>query len=336
VDNTRPGAASGVPAPATADPECSPTPRHRWQPPRLLNDWTGRLFIAGVSLIGLHLADEVPIEPVDGRRTLARSLLTVVVLAVLGLLTLGFAAAGIRIRAVIAIAIGIYGTITGIGLTTMRVVELGVSGSDWTGIPGLVIGGFGLVGLGAVLLVRAVRRRFLRLLALPIGVCVAFYLVVPLIYAIYLTHPPPTPLSGATPGDRGFAFEDIRIPTRDGEVLAGWYIPSRTGATIAVLHGSGSNRSSTLDHGVMLARHGFGVLFLDARGHSQSTGQGMDLGWHGPADISAVLDYLTDRPDVRAGDALLLVKGWVAGSSAGDGVPVLGSVKVVHPVGCST
>jgi hypothetical protein len=35
-------------------------------------------------------------------------------------------------------------------------------------------------------------------------------------------------------------------------------------------------------------------------------------------------------------DALLLVKGWVAGSSAGDGVPVLGSVKVVHPVGCST
>jgi dienelactone hydrolase len=48
----------------------------------------------------------------------------------------------------------------------------------------------------------------------------------------------------------------------------------------------------------VLARHGFGVLLIDARGHGGSGGRAMDFGWHGDADIAAATAYLANRPDV--------------------------------------
>jgi uncharacterized protein len=65
-----------------------------------------------------------------------------------------------------------------------------------------------------------------------------------------------------------------------------------------VLHGSGSSKASVLDQGAVLARHGYGVLLLDARGHGGSSGYAMDFGWFGEADVSGAVDYLMRRPDV--------------------------------------
>jgi len=48
----------------------------------------------------------------------------------------------------------------------------------------------------------------------------------------------------------------------------------------------------------VLARHGFGVLLVDARGHGQSDGQAMDFGWHGDDDIAAATRFLSGRADV--------------------------------------
>ena len=88
------------------------------------------------------------------------------------------------------------------------------------------------------------------------------------------------------------------MTTDDGVRLAGWYLPSTNRAAVVLLHGAGSTRSDVLDEAAVLARHGFGVLMIDARGHGDSAGRAMDFGWHGDADIAAATGYLAERPDV--------------------------------------
>ena len=80
-----------------------------------------------------------------------------------------------------------------------------------------------------------------------------------------------------------------------------WYVPSGNGAALLLLPGSGSNRTSTLGHAAVLAKHGYGVLLLDTRGHGKSDGHAMDFGWYGDIDIEAAVAYLGTRPDVRGG-----------------------------------
>jgi pimeloyl-ACP methyl ester carboxylesterase len=77
-------------------------------------------------------------------------------------------------------------------------------------------------------------------------------------------------------------------------------VPSRNGAAVVLAHGAGSTRSAVLDHAAVIARHGYGVLLYDARGHGRSGGHAMDFGWYGDADVSAAVSYLARRPGVDA------------------------------------
>ena len=108
----------------------------------------------------------------------------------------------------------------------------------------------------------------------------------------------PRPEIGATPASKGLDYESVTVTTDDGVRLAGWYLPSTNRAAVVLLHGAGSTRSNVLDEAAVLARHGFGVLMIDARGHGDSGGRAMDFGWHGDADIAAATGYLAERPDV--------------------------------------
>jgi pimeloyl-ACP methyl ester carboxylesterase len=108
----------------------------------------------------------------------------------------------------------------------------------------------------------------------------------------------PRPGIGADPADRGLDFESVSVTTEDGVALAGWYVTSANRAGIVLLHGAGSTRSDVLDEAVVIARHGFGILMLDARGHGDSAGRAMDFGWHGDADVMAATAYLAERADV--------------------------------------
>jgi len=78
-------------------------------------------------------------------------------------------------------------------------------------------------------------------------------------------------------------------------------VPSRNRAAVVVLHGSGTTRSNVLDQAAVLAKHGFGVLMIDARGHGDSGGDAMDFGWHGDDDVGAAARYLMSRADVDPG-----------------------------------
>jgi alpha-beta hydrolase superfamily lysophospholipase len=125
-----------------------------------------------------------------------------------------------------------------------------------------------------------------------------FYVFAPLTIAVFMTHVPPTMLGGTTPADKGLAYRDITVATTDGVRLSGWYVPSRNGAAVVVIHGSGSSRLNILDHIAVFAGAGYGVLALDARGHGRSDGVAMDLGWLEDLDVDAGVSFLVHQPDV--------------------------------------
>jgi uncharacterized protein len=161
-------------------------------------------------------------------------------------------------------------------------------------VTGLLLTGGGLVGAtGGLRIWRRVLAGFAVLVVLLLTVSV----VSP---AVATTHVP-RPAIGATPSSVGLSYEDVRVQTADGVTLAAWYVPSRNGAAVVVLHGAGSTRSNVLDEATVLAQHGYGVLMLDARGHGESAGRAMDFGWAGAADITAATAYLADRDDVEEG-----------------------------------
>lgn len=132
----------------------------------------------------------------------------------------------------------------------------------------------------------------------------------------------PRPQLGDRPADVGLGAADVALRTDDGVDIAGWYVPSANRAAVVLLHGAGSTRSDVLDHAAVLAEGGFGVLLIDARGHGESTGHSMDLGWHGDDDIAAATRYLASRSDVdasRIGVVGMSMGGEEAiGASAGD------------------
>jgi dienelactone hydrolase len=111
----------------------------------------------------------------------------------------------------------------------------------------------------------------------------------------------PRPAIGATPASTGLAYEAVTVTTSDGVDLAAWYLESANRAAVVLLHGAGSTRTDMLDQAAVLARHGFGVLLLDARGHGESGGRAMDFGWYGDADIAAATQFLAGRDDVDPG-----------------------------------
>ena len=115
--------------------------------------------------------------------------------------------------------------------------------------------------------------------------------------AYSLVHPRHAPMT-STPAEKGLSFEPVTFTTTDGLRLAGWYIPSRNGATIILCHGLGDNRVGTLPQAILLAEHGYGSFLFDFRGHGESEGEMITYGYSESDDVLAAVDYLLSRPDV--------------------------------------
>ena len=73
-----------------------------------------------------------------------------------------------------------------------------------------------------------------------------------------------------------------------------------------LLPGAGSTRTAVLAQAAVLARHGYGAILVDTRGHGRSGGHAMDFGWWGDRDIAAAVSYLARQPGVRAGEIAVL------------------------------
>jgi dienelactone hydrolase len=202
-------------------------------------------------------------------------------------------------RAIVEVVVGIVATAVGVGIGGPHLAKSGLS---LITVAGLVTfaGGLVLLALGGATLVRC-SRGWWKVPVVAGLVVLVLAMVRALAPAVAATNVPRTDLSSRTPADVGLFAVDVELSTSDGVVLSGWYLPSTNGAAAVLLHGAGSTRSAVLDHAAVVARHGYGVLLLDARGHGRSGGQAMDFGWHGDRDVGAAVDFLVARPDVDPG-----------------------------------
>lgn len=196
---------------------------------------------------------------------------------------------------VAALATGVVAVAVGAGLGIRRLQLEGATVLAVVGLALLVVG-LGLVVVSARLLWRSVRgwRRLWFVPAVALSVVAAWSLM----FAVMVTVVPATPLGRSDRDSAGVAYRTVTVVTDDGVTLSAWWAPSSNGAAVVLMHGSGENRSATLPAAAVLARHGYGVLLLDARGHGDSEGPGMDLGWYGDADIGAGLGFLAEQGSV--------------------------------------
>ncbi len=104
----------------------------------------------------------------------------------------------------------------------------------------------------------------------------------------------------------------VAFTSRNGTTLRGWYVPSRNGAAVVLVHGSGSDRSSGVTELRLLAGDGFGILAFDLPGHGESDGA-VTFGLP-PADaVQSAVDLVVKRPDVH--DARVGVAGFSYGGA---------------------
>ena len=199
-------------------------------------------------------------------------------------------------RATLAIYVGLFTAVMGIGEAGYYTRENGPSGDDYTGLPaipaGLLLAGIGLVTLWRSRRGGSLIRRYLRRAVMTLGLLLGAFLVVyPVSESYVVTHSArayvPTPQLGA-------AYEEISFTTSDGLRLEGWYVPSKNGANVIVFPG----RKGPQKPARMLARHGYGVLLFDRRGEGASEGDPNAFGWAGTRDLEAAISFLQARPEV--------------------------------------
>lgn len=123
---------------------------------------------------------------------------------------------------------------------------------------------------------------------------VLVYLVYPAVAGVVALLPGRVNVGSPPPG-----FAEITLTANDGVPLQGWYRSPENGAAIILLHGAGGSRATMRGYAEMLARHGFGVLAVDLRGHGQSQGATNRLGWQGTLDVGAAVQFRQSRWDFR-------------------------------------
>ena len=197
-----------------------------------------------------------------------------------------------------ALLLGIVGTAAGAGITTAHLAKAGLDTAAILAAVVLVTGLF-LLGWGAVALVRAIPGWW-RLLAIPLAFALLQFVLLPLTVAVNATSRPPGPLGTTTPASYGFTYQSVAFSSADGIRLSGWYIPARADAAVVLLPGAGETRTAVLGQAAVLARHGYGALLVDTRGHGRSAGHAMDFGWWGDRDLAAAVSFLARQPGIRA------------------------------------
>jgi hypothetical protein len=201
------------------------------------------------------------------------------------------------LRAALAFSFGGLALANGV-LHVIHVAQYGPSGGDLTGVLAAV-GGVVLVGLAVAIpwRHRGEGTALGRLLAVPAGLIVLLFVLVPVGLGVVATHKWREPV-GDPPSA---AYRDVSFKASDGLDISGWYRPSENGAAVLVVHGGSSDRKGSLTHAEMLARHGYGVLVYDARGRGESDGSENNYGWDWAKDVAGALAFLHGREDVDPG-----------------------------------
>ena len=249
-----------------------------------------------LGIAALHVVDDNFLQPQPGTSAADHLVGGLVQAGLLVLFAWAYPRLRPGLRGALAIFVGLFIAIMGIGEAGYYTRENGPSGDDYTGLLAIPAGVL-LVGIGLVTLWRSrkggsVARRYLRRALLTVAFLLCAYMVVYPVSEVYVvTHAArayvPTPQLGT-------AYEDVSFTTSDGLRLVGWYVPTKNGATVIVIPG----RKGPQKPARMLAEHGYGVLLFDRRGEGESEGDPNGLGWAGTRDVEAAIAFLRERPEV--------------------------------------
>ena len=113
---------------------------------------------------------------------------------------------------------------------------------------------------------------------------------------VFLANMPGRALT-ATPGDAGFAYQDVSITTSDSVRLHGWFVAANQAkATVLFLHGNAGNISHRLDSIAIFRELGLDVFIIDYRGYGQSEGKPSEQGTY--LDARAAWEYLVNDREI--------------------------------------
>jgi dipeptidyl aminopeptidase/acylaminoacyl peptidase len=144
---------------------------------------------------------------------------------------------------------------------------------------------------------RLARLALFATLASILGAIVGLGVVSSARYVHILTHPGCWRADHA-PEEAGIEGAlDQTLTSHDGLELSAWYVPPRNSAAIVLLGGLGSGRDGLLPEGALLARHGYGVLMLDARACALPSGEST-LGYLEALDVQQAVVWLVQQTDV--------------------------------------
>ncbi|MBM3392493.1 MAG: alpha/beta hydrolase [Betaproteobacteria bacterium] len=133
----------------------------------------------------------------------------------------------------------------------------------------------------------------------------------------------------ATPALLQLPFEEVRLPTADGETLHGWFVPAREArATVLFLHGNAGSIVHRLDWLPMFQRMRLSVLLVDYRGFGRSTGSPSEAGTH--ADADAAWRHLTETRGLAGGSIVIFGESLGGAVAAGLAARVAPAALVLH------
>jgi len=262
---------------------------------------SGEALVFGVAtlLVLLHALEDAFLHRGPGVGMGQHALAAAVSIAVAVAGALAFPSLRPGLRAGIAFAFGGLAIVNG-ALHIRHMAEHGVVAGHVSGAVAAAAGVV-LVALAVAIPLRhrgegaaTARRRWAnRVVAVPVAFVAVLFVLGPIGVGIVDSHKFRGPV-GAPPA----GYEPVGFEAGDGVDLAGWYRPTRNGATVLVLHGGGSDRAGVRAHAELLARHGYGVLLYDARGGGESEGSQNSYGWGWEQDVAGALDFLKQRPEV--------------------------------------
>jgi hypothetical protein len=272
---------------------------------RAVQDWTWetRIFRAATAVALLHALDDAFLgrQPGVGLGQHALAALLALAAGIAAIVSFPRLRPGFRVG--LSLLFGVLGFVNGV-LHLAHVTKLGAADSDLTGVlafaAGIVLVGLGIAipyahrGEGAP---TRPRRWAYRGLAVLAGIVVVYVFLFPVSAAVVVTHK----YREAIGDPPGRAYEPVTFEASDGLRLSGWYVPSRNGAAVVLVHGGGGDRTGAVPHARLLARHGYGVLLYDSRGRGESDGSPNALGWRWSRDVAGALAFLAARPDVEPG-----------------------------------
>jgi len=143
-------------------------------------------------------------------------------------------------------------------------------------------------------------KYWVRLLSVGlVGGIVLACVVIEAIYVLAISRPAPSTVGDPPQTADGIDFQPVTLYNEQDNIhLSAWYIPSKNGAAVILLHGFGNNRLELKSQAEVLARHGYGVLLYDLRGHGESGGVERAFGWEDVPDVQTALAFLSNREEI--------------------------------------